>query len=260
MSGQSNEKSLAGRRALVTGAGSDGIGLAIAVGFARAGADVAIHSLAHDEAAEAALDAVRREGRKALLLTADFSDPAAARGTVHEAELALGGLDILVNNAATTLRKPALETSDDEFLHILQVNLIAQFACAQEAARLMIDKGVKDGRIVMVTSVNQALAVPDQIAYCASKGGVMQMAKVLALELAGTGITVNMIAPGTVVTDLNRHLLADPAFHERRIGPVPMRRLGQPSDIAEAAIYLAGSGSSYVTGSTIVIDGGLSLQ
>ena len=251
--------SLDGRRALVTGAGSDGIGRAIAVGLARAGADVAIHSLAHDEAAETALDAVRREGRKALLLTADFSDPAAARGTVRDAERSLGGLDILVNNAATTLRRPALETEDYEFLHVLQVNLLAQFACAQEAARGMVDRGVEDGRIVMITSVNQALAVRDQIAYCASKGGAMQMAKVLALELAGTGITVNMIAPGTVVTDLNRHLLADPAFHEKRVGPIPMRRLGEPADIAEAAVYLAGPGSSYVTGSTIVIDGGLSL-
>ena len=251
---------LEGRRALVTGAGSDGIGRAIALRLARAGADVAIHSLTRDGPSETALDAIRREGRAAALLTGDFSDPAAARATVREAEQTLGGLDILMNNAATTLRKPALETGDEEFLHLLSVNLVSQFACAQEAARGMIRRGARDGRIVMVTSVNQALAVRDQIAYCASKGGTMQMAKVLALELAETGITVNLIAPGTVVTDLNRHLLADPNFHEMRVGPVPMKRLGLPDDVAEAALFLAGPGSSYVTGSTIVIDGGLSLS
>ena len=251
--------SLKGRRALVTGAGTDGIGRAVAMGLAQAGADVAIHALHGGEAAERLVHQIRGTGRRSALVQADFSDPAAARRMVRKADEALEGLDILVNNAATTLRKPAMETSDAEFLHVLTVNLASQFACAQEAAHVMLERECDRGRIIMVTSVNQTLAVPEQVAYCASKGGTMQMAKVLALELAETGITVNLIAPGTVVTDLNRHLMDDPAFRQKRLDPVPMKRLGDPGDIAGAAVFLAGPAASYMTGSTLVVDGGLSL-
>ena len=250
---------LEGRRALVTGAGSNGIGQAIALGLAGAGADVAIHALEPCEKADRLAAEVRALGRRTAVLPADFADPAAARGVVRGAADALGGLEILVANAATTLRKPALETVDVELLHLLTVNLVGPFACAQEAARGMIEREVEHGRILVVSSVNQALAVRGQLAYCASKGGVMQMAKVMALELAGTGITVNLLAPGTIETDLNRDLLADPGFRELRVGPVPMGRLGEPADVAEAAVFLAGPGSAYITGASLVIDGGLSL-
>lgn len=251
---------LRGRRALVTGAGTDGIGRAVAMRLAQAGADVAVHALHRDGAAEGLVNAIRETGQRSTLVQADFCDPAAARRMVREAEDAFGGLDILVNNAATTLRKPAMETGDAEFLHVLTVNLVSQFACAQEGARIMLERGCDAGRIIMVTSVNQALAVPGQVAYCASKGGTMQMARVLALELAETGITVNLIAPGTVVTDLNRHLMDDPAFRRKRLDPVPMKRLGEPRDIAGAAVFLAGPDASFMTGATLVVDGGLSLQ
>ena len=252
-------ETLEGRRALVTGAGTNGIGRAVALRLAQAGADVAIHTLQRNDAAHELANDIRGLGRRCALVLADFTDPGAARRMVREAAEALGGLDILVNNAATTLRKPAMATDDAEFLHVLTVNVVAQFACAQEAARIMLEGGTDRGRIVMVTSVNQTLAVPEQIAYCASKGGAMQMAKVLALELAGTGITVNMIAPGTVVTDLNRHLMDEPAFREKRLGPVPMNRLGEPDDIAGAAVFLSGPDAGYMTGATLVVDGGLSL-
>lgn len=111
----------------------------------------------------------------------------------------------------------------------------------------------------MISSVNQRLAVPEQAAYCASKGAVAQLARVMALELAVENITVNLIAPGTIETDLNRRLLSDPAFRKLREDPVPMRKLGQPEDIAAAAVYLASDAARYVTGATITIDGGLSL-
>ncbi|WP_226782383.1 SDR family NAD(P)-dependent oxidoreductase [Oceaniglobus trochenteri] len=251
---------LEGRRALVTGAGTHGIGRAIALALAEAGADVALHALVHDDSAEALAEQIRAMGRKAQVIAADFARPEDARAMVRAADEALGGLDILINNAATTLRKPAMETDDDAFQRLLTINLVSQFACAQEAARLMLKRGVEHGRIVMVSSINQDLAVRDQIAYCAAKGGVRQMAKVLALELAETGITVNLIAPGTIVTDLNRELLTDPAFMAKRVDPVPMRRLGQPEDIAQAAVFLAGKAAGYMTGSTIVIDGGVSLS
>ncbi len=111
----------------------------------------------------------------------------------------------------------------------------------------------------MVSSVNQTLAVPGQALYCASKGGVMQLAKVMALELAPCGITVNPVAPGTIETDINRHLLADPAFRRPRLDPIPLARIGSPDDIAAAIAFLASEAAGYITGTSIIVDGGLGL-
>jgi NAD(P)-dependent dehydrogenase (short-subunit alcohol dehydrogenase family) len=115
------------------------------------------------------------------------------------------------------------------------------------------------GRIIMISSVNQAHANPDIAHYVASKGGVMMLARAMALELAAHDITVNLVAPGTIETDINRHMLADPEFRARKLAPVPMRRAGRPEDVAGAVVYLAGEAASYVTGATIVVDGGLTI-
>ena len=246
------------RTALVTGAGTMGIGRAICLALARSGCDVAVHAHDQAEAAEALAAEIAAMGVQSAVLLADLADAIAARAMVRKAAERLGRLDVFVNNASAIVRKPVMELTDADLAHVLAVNLQGYFACAQEAARAMLQQG-DGGRIVMVSSVNQLLAVPDQAAYCASKGGVMQLAKVMALELAGTGITVNLIAPGTIETDLNRHLLADPAFRRLREGPVPMGRLGRPEDIAAAAVYLASAGAGYVTGTTITVDGGLGL-
>jgi NAD(P)-dependent dehydrogenase (short-subunit alcohol dehydrogenase family) len=250
--------SLAGRCALVTGAGSDGIGRACVRGLAEAGADVAIHHLGQAGAAEALAEECRALGRRAVVLEADFATPAGARGLVASAIAGLGRIDIAVCAAAVLLRRPALETTDADWQRVLAVNLHGGFAVAQEAARDMLGRGF--GRIVMVSSVNQWTPNPGLAAYAASKAGMMQMARVMALELAGSGITVNLVAPGTIETDLNRAALAEPDWRAAKLELIPMRRIGTPADVAAAVLFLAGEQAGYVTGSTITVDGGLELR
>jgi len=250
--------SLAGKRALVTGAGSEGIGRAVARTLARAGADVAVHHLGQAEAAAALVAEITALGRRAVALEAGFADIAAARGVVHSAVAALGGIDILVCTAAVLLRRAALETTDAEWQRVHTVNLHASFALAQEAARDMVPRGW--GRIVMVSSVNQWTPNPGLVAYAASKAGMMQMTRTMALELARTGVTMNLIAPGTIETDFNRTVLADPALRAAKLELIPMGRIGRPEDVAAAALFLAGDGAAYVTGTTITVDGGLELR
>lgn len=249
---------LASSTALVTGADSQGIGRAVALALAEAGADLALHWYRSRELAEDLAAQIRTMGRKAELIHADMGDPAAARATVHAARNALGGLGILVCNAAKIQRRAFLEITDEDWAGIHAVNLHGYFACAQEAAKIMIDQG-QPGRIVMISSVNQAHANPDIAHYVATKGGVMMLARAMALELAPHDITVNLVAPGTIETDINRHMLADPEFRARKLAPVPMRRAGTPDDVAGAVAYLASDAASYVTGATIVVDGGLTI-
>ena len=252
------ELKLAGRRALVTGAGSDGIGRATAMALAGAGADIALHHVGQAGAARATCDAIATLGRTAIALEADFSRPGAGDRLVREAVSAMGGIDILVCAAAILLRRPALETSDEEWERVHRVNLQACFAASREAARGMVERGA--GRIVLISSVNQWTPNPGLVAYASAKAGMMQMARVLALELAPSGVTVNLVAPGTIETDLNRAALADPGHRARKLELVPMRRIGRPEDVAAAVLFLASEGASYVTGTTIVVDGGLELR
>lgn len=244
--------------ALVTGADSDGIGRAVALALAAAGADVALHWYRSREKAEQLAAAIDAMGRRTVLVEADMGDAKQARAAVRQAGESLGRLDILVCNAAKIQRKAFLEITDEDWASLHAVNLHGYFACAQEAARLMVAQG-QGGRIIMVSSVNQAHANPDIAHYVASKGGVMMLARAMALELAGHAITVNLVAPGTIETDINRHMLADPEFRARKLAPVPLRRAGTPEDVAGAVAYLASAEAAYVTGATIVVDGGLTI-
>lgn len=249
---------LASKTALVTGADSDGIGRGVALALAAAGADVALHWYRSREKAEELAATISGMGRKTVLVHADMGDAAAARAALRQARDGLGGLGILVCNAAKIQRKAFLEITDEDWASIHAVNLHGYFACAQEAAKIMIEQG-QGGRIVMVSSVNQAHANPDIAHYVATKGGVMMLARAMALELAAHAITVNLVAPGTIETDINRHMLADPEFRARKLAPVPMRRAGTPDDVAGAVAYLASAEAAYVTGATIVVDGGLTI-
>jgi NAD(P)-dependent dehydrogenase (short-subunit alcohol dehydrogenase family) len=198
-------------------------------------------------------------GRRAVALEADLSDPGAARALVRDAAAQLDGLDIAVNCAATLARVPLLEITDEEWDRVHAVNLRGYFAIAQEAARHMVARG-RGGRIIMVSSVNQSHPTPGLAHYVASKGGVMMLARAMALELAEHAITVNLIAPGTVRTDLNRKSFDDPAFAQAKLALIPMRRVAEPGDVGGAAVFLASDAASYVTGTTITVDGGLTLQ
>ena len=252
-----SQSASSGQAVLVAGAGTIGIGRAIGLGLAAAGARVCFHYFGSPAIAEAA---AREAGRGAFSLAADLSDPQAARQLVADALERLGRLDALVYSAGTLKRTPILEVDDAEWDYLHAVNLRGAFASAQAAARHMAARG-GGGRIVFVSSVNQEATVNRGLVhYAATKGGLMQLAKGMALELAEHGITVNLIAPGTIETDLNRAHLADPEIRARRLPTIPLRRFGRPEDVVAAALFLLSEGAAYVTGSTITVDGGLTLE
>ena len=251
--------SLEGKRALVTGAGSRGIGRAIAEALGREGADVAVHYYGDGGVAGELVERLRASGRRAVALPADLGEPAQARALVRGAIDELGDLDVVVCCAAVLSRIPFLDLTDAEWDRVHAVNLRGYFAVGQEAARHMVARKT-GGRIIMVSSVNQVTVNRGIAHYVATKGGVMQLAKAMALELAPAGVTVNLIAPGTIETDLNRGFLARPENRQAKLGLIPMDRIGRPEDIAGAAVYLASDAAAYVTGATIVVDGGLTLE
>lgn len=186
-----------GHSALVTGTDSMGIGRAVALRLARAGLDVALHWYQDQARADEAAVAIRALGQRATLVQADLGDPAAARRAVREAYDALEGIRVVICNAGMIQRKPLLEITDEDWTRLHAVNLQGAFTVAQEAARFMIEAG-QGGRIVMVSSTNQAHANPGIAHYVASKGGVMMLARAMALELAVHGITVNLVAPVSI--------------------------------------------------------------
>jgi NAD(P)-dependent dehydrogenase (short-subunit alcohol dehydrogenase family) len=242
-----------GRRALVLGAGTDGIGRAAVRALAAAGMRVAIH---HRDEADAAA-ALAAETGGGPVLAGDFSHPETARRVVQDAAGGLGGLDVMVFCCARLLRKPLLETTDADWRLVHDINLAAAFAAGQQAARIMLARGA--GRIVFVSSVNEFAPNAGLAAYAASKGGLRMLARVMALELAAHGITVNLVAPGTIETDLNRAALADPSWRAAKRKLIPAGRIGAPHDIGAVIAFLASDAASYVTGTTLVADGGLTL-
>jgi NAD(P)-dependent dehydrogenase (short-subunit alcohol dehydrogenase family) len=249
---------LNGKKALITGAGSYGIGRAIALAFAREGADVAIHYHSRPEVAASVVAEIEAQGRRACSLQADLGEAETCRQVVRDATDRLGGLDIVLTAAAVIYRRPILEITDAEWDHMMALNLRGTFACATEAARIMRERGTK-GRIIVIGSIVQQLALAGQIAYGTTKAGVAQLARGMAYELARDGITVNVIAPGATLTDFNREHLSDPKVRASREAAIPMGRIGDPEDMVEAAIYLASPGAAYTTGITIFVDGGIML-
>jgi NAD(P)-dependent dehydrogenase (short-subunit alcohol dehydrogenase family) len=241
---------LEGRVAVVTGA-ARGIGFAIAERFAAEGARVTMVDVSDD----ALRDAASRVPH-ATPAVADVSDSGDVARVVAQAAAHSGRIDVLVNNAGVTHAAEFLELDEKDFDRVLRVNLKSMFLCGQAVAKTMVAGGVR-GAIVNMSSVNAVLAIPNQVPYVVSKGGVNQLTKVMALSLAPHGIRVNAIGPGTIATEMARQaVLGDEASRRRILSRTPMRRLGEPAEIAAVAAFLASDDASYLTGQTIYPDGG----
>jgi NAD(P)-dependent dehydrogenase (short-subunit alcohol dehydrogenase family) len=243
-------------KAIVTAADS-GIGRATAVLLAQHGFDVGITWHADEQGAEGTAEEVRAAGRRAEVVQLDLSDAANGPEVIDALATALGGVDVLVNNAGTGDSTPFLDVDLQRWRHVLEVDLTGAFLCAQAAARLMVAAG-GGGRIVNVTSVHEHVPLPGSSAYCAAKGGLGLLTKVMALELAVHGITVNAVAPGEIATPMTGNEDVDPHTVERP--GIPARRPGAAREIAEVVAFLASPGASYVTGASYVADGGLLLM
>ncbi|HNX48592.1 MAG TPA: 2-dehydro-3-deoxy-D-gluconate 5-dehydrogenase KduD [Thermoanaerobaculaceae bacterium] len=245
--------SLAGRTAFVTGA-SGGLGAAIAIGLAQAGADVAVHGEARPSDCDATAAAIRAAGVRFAAVAGDLADPATPGRLVNEVMAALGGLDILVNNAGTIRRASAEDTTDEDWDHVLDVNLGSVFRLCREVGRHMLVVG--HGKIINIASLlsfQGGIRVP---AYAAAKSGVAAITRALANEWAGRGVNVNAIAPGYMRTANTAALRADPDRSRQILERVPAGRWGEPDDLVGAAVFLASRASDYVQGHVLVVDGG----
>jgi NAD(P)-dependent dehydrogenase (short-subunit alcohol dehydrogenase family) len=250
---------LANRHALVTGS-SRGIGRAIALGLAREGADVVVNYRSDRAAAEAVVQEITKLGRRAMAVSAATQVRTDVERLVAEAERFLGQIDLLVNNAGILKRTPILEITEDEWDQIIDVNLKGYFLVGQTVARRMVERKVS-GSIVNVGSSAQTIAVPNATHYAASKAGVAMLTKQMALELAPYQIRVNAVAPGLIETDMNRKDIADPAFLERRMGRIPLKRVGGPEDVVGAVVLLSAHGEAgLITGASLAIDGGVTIS
>ena len=251
---------LEGRKSIVTGGGA-GIGEAIARAFVREGARVAVADV-DQESGQAVADALRSEGATAHYVKADVSDSAAVKSMVEEAAGLLDGLDTLVNNAGYGRAGKLLETEEDDWDRMIDVNLKGTYLVSKFALPHLLASG--GGCIVNMGSVAGVVGIRDRTAYCASKGGIISLTRAIAVDYVDQGLRCNSISPGTVDTPWVGRMVAqfpDPeATRGQMVARQPMGRLGQPWEIAEAAVYLASDQSGFVTGSNLVIDGGLTMQ
>jgi len=246
---------LRGRRALVTG-GNSGIGAAIVASLATAGADVAINYLSHSEAAEAGAAGVRQAGGRALTLAADVADSAAVAAMFGRLDAEWGGLDILVNNAGMD-GPPMLAAEADlaQWRRVLEVNLIGAFACAQQALQRMLPR--QSGAILNMSSVHETIPWSRYSAYAASKAGLAMLTRTLAQEAAPCGVRVVALAPGAIRTPINRAVWSDKAGLADLDAKIPLGRMGTPEEIARLATVLVSDLASYLTGTTVFVDGGM---
>jgi NAD(P)-dependent dehydrogenase (short-subunit alcohol dehydrogenase family) len=250
---------LDGRMALITG-GSQGLGLGMARALRQAGAAVAI-AARNQERLETARQQIGGDMSQVRAYAADISDVQTAQGLVRQVYEDFGRLDVLVTAAAAQVRKPALEVTPEDWDHLVAINLRAVFFTCQEAARCMVEQREKGqhgsvGKIITIASITAVGAWPDVSVYGATKGGVVQMTKSLALEWGPLGICANAIGPGTFHTELTESLYADRERAGRITSRIPLGRPGVPDDLAGAVVFLASPASDYVTGQVLWVDGG----
>jgi glucose 1-dehydrogenase len=244
--------------AIITGAAT-GIGQGIALRFAQEGAAVVVDYVGKPDAPKDTLEKVKSAGGKATAVEADVSDPQQVQHLIASAVQAYGKLDIIVNNAGIESKYHFVDYPIEKVREIIDVNLIGPFLVAQAGARQMIKQG-HGGRIINISSVHEDLPMPTNAPYCASKGGLRMLARTIAVELAKDNITVNNIGPGAIYTPIDADIEAQPELEKALMSEIPLNRWGQPADVAAVAVFLASDESSYVTGSTYFVDGGMLRQ
>src|SRR5215471_17258622 len=257
-------KHLTGQTAIVTGANS-GIGRGIALALGHAGADVVVNYVSREEEAAKVVDEIRRCGSKAIAVRADVSSEAEVQAMFGRAVDTFGSLDIVVNNAGLQKDAPFDELTLSAWDLVMNVNLKGQFLCSREAVRQFKRQGVRPeiscaaGKIICVSSVHDIIPWAGHVNYAASKGGVMMMMKSIAQEVAPFKIRVNSISPGAVRTPINMNVWSTREAYNGLMTLIPYKRIGEPSDIGRAAVWLASDDSDYVTGATMYVDGGMTL-
>ncbi|SFM27115.1 gluconate 5-dehydrogenase [Paenibacillus sp. 1_12] len=244
---------LDGQVALITG-GAQGLGMVMAKALAGAGATLAVSSRNRNKALEAAEAIAEYSGHKALGLMADVTDTVQVNAMVQSVIDEFGRIDVLINNAGINIRKPIEEFADDEWDKVQNTNLKAPFLCTRAAAKQM--KQQRYGRVINVSSMLGSVALPERSAYCSSKGGLLQLTKVLALEFAPYNITVNALCPGPMATELNAVVMNNTEVNKFFLDNIALGRWGNPEEIAGAVIYMASGASSFMTGASMFIDGG----
>jgi glucose 1-dehydrogenase len=255
---------LRGQKALVTGANS-GIGAGIARALGAAGAAVVVNYVAQPQAAAAVVDEIKASGSEAIAIRADVSVEAEVEAMFGTALGAWGSLDILVNNAGLQRDAAVQDMTLEQWSTVLGVNLTGMFLCARAAVRAMLRQGIRPqisraaGKILCVSSVHEMIPWAGHVNYAASKGGVKLFMQTLAQELAPHRIRVNSIAPGAIMTPINREAWDSPEALARLLTLIPWGRIGEPEDIGKAAVWLASDDADYVHGQTLFVDGGMTL-
>ena len=250
------EQKLAGRRTLVTGSGT-GIGREVALEFARQGADVVLHYAHSDTGAKSAVEEIRAIGRKAEAFKADFGVVKEVVELGDKAIGFLGGVDCLVNNAGITMNKPFLETTEEQFDTLYNVNIRAQYFLTQRVARDMLTHN--GGTVVNMTSIHGLAGVPEHSVYAGTKGAIIAYTRQLGVELAHLGVRINAVCPGAVIVE-NQYKVID-GLTESAVGAfghdkIPVGRIGAPIDIAKLTVFLSSDDAGYIVGQTIIADGG----
>jgi glucose 1-dehydrogenase len=243
------------KRVLVTG-GNSGLGAAMVRAFGAAGAKVAVNYVSHPEEAAALVDGLKKAGGEAIAVHADVCDAAAVEAMFTTLDATWGGIDVLINNAGIDgPRAVGWEADIDAWRQVIDVNLTGAFLCARQALKRMIP--AKSGVVINISSVHQVIAWSGYSAYAASKAGLTMMAKTLAQEAGPYGVRVLCIAPGAIATRINADVWQDLKGRKDLLDKIPMGRIGQPEDIARMAVVLASDVGSYVTATTVFIDGGM---